>query len=188
MKKSTLIFIVICLMMFILCDVTSCDNNGTYKSNEEKGDAYFYDTAKGAVYTDLSEKFDFKIEKWGYYFDKEANRNRILLSIAIKNKTEVRIDNFLAIISFDDNASNILASGITRYDKNEPYDLIPVTTANGASYALDLLVEKDEWLNKENADKNDLLQKIRNITLELYWDGGEETIQIVCDNIKKIDN
>ncbi len=55
----------------------------------------------------------------------------------------------------------------------------------GASYSFDLLVEKDEWLSEIGADKNELLDKVRNITLEMKWDGGEETVLIVCDELQK---
>lgn len=156
----------------------------TYENAENKGDAYFYDKSTGKIYTELSDNFDFKIEKWKYYYDKESDQDRILFSIAIKNKTGKKIDDFIGTISLNKDAANLIASGILTYDKYEPYNLIPNTTANGVSYAFDLLIERDEWLEEISADKDVLLDKIRYMTLELSWDGGKETVELVLDKLK----
>lgn len=184
-------FFTIIFTIVILCGVVGCqlkdDMDAQVQGDtdtEAKDDAYFYDESTGRVLSDLSDRFDFKIEKWKYYYDEEADQDRILFSVAIKNKTDTRLDNFVGCISFDEGAADLMASGITTYDIYEPIDLIPKTTANGISYSFDLLVEKDEWLSEIGADKNELLEKVRNITLEMTWAGGEETVLFVCDELK----
>jgi len=74
------------------------------------------------------------------------------------------VDNFVTNIILNEEASDFNGNGITEY--NEPCDLIPQTTGNGGSYSVDMLVEKDEWLSEIGADKNELLDKVRYITLE----------------------
>ena len=64
-------------------------------------------------------------------------------------------------------------------------DLVPKKTANGASYAIDFLVETDDWLQGVNANKDKLLSDIRYVTLKLSWRTGEETIDLVCDELVK---
>jgi hypothetical protein len=154
---------------------------------EEKADVFFYDDTTGKVLTDLSDKFDFKIEEWKYFYDEEADQDRILLTIGIKNKTKTRLDRFEGNICIDEGAADLIASGMTNYDVFESVNLIPKTTANGVSYSVDMLVEKDEWLSEIDADKDELLEKVRNITLKMSWNGGEETVLIVCDKLEKQD-
>lgn len=182
MRKKSIIIFLIFAFAFSFLSLTGCEAS---IEAEKDGDKYFYDSASGEIHKDLSDRFDFKIENWKYYFDKESDQDRILFSVAIKNKTEERLDNFVAKIILNEEALDFIASGITEYNIFEPCDLIPQTTANGASYSFDLLVEKDEWLSEIGADKNELLDKVRNITLNLSWDGGEETVLIICDELKK---
>ncbi len=188
-------FFTIIFTIVILCSAVGCQLKDHIDAQidaqmqgdtdtEAKGDVNFYNASSGKILTDLSDRFDFKIEKWKYYFDGESDQDRILFSVTIKNKTEERLDNFVAKIVLNEEASDLIASGITTYYTYEPFDLIPQTTTNGISYSFDLLVEKDEWLSEIGADKNELLDKIRNITLEMKWDGGEETVLIVCDELQ----
>ena len=148
-------FIALLLLLITFCIVISCNQAELEKINaESKGDEFFYDETKGKVFLDLSENFDFKIGKWNYYYDDESLQDRILLSIAIKNKTGQEMDDFVGIILLNKDAADLIASGILIYDIYEPYDLIPEETANGVIYAFDILVERDEWLEEINADKN----------------------------------
>ncbi|MEA4948426.1 MAG: hypothetical protein VB029_09850 [Anaerolineaceae bacterium] len=146
-----------------------------------KGDQYFYDETVGEVYTDDSQNFDIKIEKWEYYYDKASSRDRILLSLTVKNKSRQELDDFVAKISLNPDAADLVASGILIYDQFEPCDLIPKKTVNGASYAIEFLVESDSWLTEIHADKTSLLDQIRSITLEFTWSGGKETIELQLD-------
>ena len=180
MKKTG--YHLLLLILFFACLVGGC-GEGSYGEVEAKGDQYFYDETKGKVYTDYSQNFDIKIEQWKYYYDTESSRDRILLSIAIKNKTHQELDDFVAVINLNPDAADLVASGILVYDQFEPYDLIPRTTANGASCAIDFLVETDDWLQEVKADKNELLDEIRSITLELSWKGGNETIELMLDEL-----
>jgi len=184
----------IIFLLFILCAAVGCQlevDMGTEMQGdihtEEKADVFFYDDTTGNVLTDLSDKFDFKIEEWKYYYDEEADQDRILLTIGIKNKTKTRLDRFEGNICIDEGAADLIASGMTNYDVFESVNLIPKTTANGVSYSVDMLVEKDEWLSEIDADKDELLEKVRNITLKMSWNGGEETVLIVCDKLEKQD-
>ncbi len=174
-KKLSFIVILICLFFLVGCSKIA--------NAENEGDKYFYNTASGKIYTDLSDNFDLKVEKWEIHYDEESKQDRILFSIAIKNKTTDVMRNFFAVILFYEEASSIIASGIMRYDIFEPCDLIPQTTANGASYAFDALVEADEWLEESKVDKEAMFELLRNITLDLKWDGGAETIQLTCDKL-----
>jgi len=150
---------------------------------EQKADLYFYDETTGTVYSDYSQTFDIKIEQWKYYYDTAASQDRILLSLTIKNKTEQELDGFNAVINLNQDAADLVASGILVYDQFESCDLVPMKTANGASYAIDFLVETEDWLKTVNADKNELLDKVRTITLELSWRGGEEAITLLLDRL-----
>jgi len=178
-KSKTLVLI---LTLLLICTVAGCAEDEN--SAEEKGDEFFYDESQGVVQNDLSDNFDVKVEEWKYYFDKEADQDRILLSISIKNKTGKRINNFAGAFVLNEKAVDLIANGILKYDKYEPYDLVPGETANGVSYSFDLLVEKDDWLEKKGADKQKLLSEIRFIAVELKWDGGEETIDLVCGELE----
>jgi hypothetical protein len=173
------------LYLFIAIFVVNCALGGCNKaiSNEAelKGDHYFYDESAGKVFTSESKNFDIKIEKWNYYYDASSSRNRILLSLTIKNKTDQELDDFDAVINLNPAAADLVASGILVYDQFEPCDLIPQKTANGASYAIDFLVESDSWLTEVHADKASLLDQIRSITLELTWSSGKETIELQLD-------
>lgn len=169
-------------LLIVICSLCSCNSNAP-KNAELKGDQYFYDETTGKVYTDFSENFDIKVEQWKYYHDTEASQDRILLSLTIKNKTEQELDDFNAVIRLNPDAADLVASGILVYDQFEPCDLVPQKSANGASYAVDFLVETDDWLNAVNADKNELLDQIRTITLDLSWKGGEESITLLLDKL-----
>lgn len=177
------------LMILFLIATTGCFINqsnsdpSTEPNVENNANKYFYDSTTGTVYTNLSDRFDFKIESWDYYYDEESNQNRVLLSIGIKNKTGVRLNNFVGTILFNESLYDLIASGITTYDRNEPVDLIPETSANGVFYSLELLIEKDEVLDSMNVDKDESLDRLRYITFDLRWDGGEETVEIVCDEL-----
>ena len=177
-----------CMFLLIVVPIIACFASGCSKATaseaEMKGDQFFYDETTGKVYLDYSENFDIKIEQWKYYHDAEASQDRILLSLSMKNKTGQELDDFDAKINLNEDAAALVASGILTYDQFEPCSLIPNKTANGASYAIDFLVESDVWLQESNADKKSLLDKIRYVTLELTWKGGAETIELVCDALK----
>lgn len=181
MKTKMSVYLLV-IMLIIACFLCGCNKSKSSEA-ETKGDQYFYDETTGKVYTDYSQNFDIKIEQWKYYYDTESSRDRILLSIAIKNKTHQELDDFVAVINLNPDAADLVASGILVYDQFEPYDLIPRTTANGASCAIDFLVETDDWLQEVKADKNELLDEIRSITLELSWKGGNETIELMLDEL-----
>jgi hypothetical protein len=156
-------------------------SNAAVRGAEQKADLYFYDETTGTVYSDYSQSFDIKIEQWKYYYDTAASQDRILLSLTIKNKTEKKLDGFNAVISLNQDAADLVASGILVYDQFEPCDLIPEKSANGASYAIDFLVEHDAWLTETHTDKSALLDDIRLVTLDLSWDCGKETIELQLD-------
>ena len=181
MKKYPLLLITI---LVIVCSICSCHTNAP-EDAEQKGDQYFYDETTGKVYTDYSQNFDVKIEQWKYYRDSATSQDRILLSITVKNKTHQELDVFVAAINLNQDAANLVASGVLVYDQFEPCDLVPNKTANGASYAIDFLVETDDWLQSVNANKDKLLSDIRYVTLKLSWRTGEETIDLVCDELVK---
>lgn len=86
------------------------------------------------------------------------------------------------MLSFDDRAGDLIASGITRYDFFETHDL--TSAINGAGYENEMFVSTDEFLNEVGADKAELLEIIRNVTLELSWDGGQETVTLDCGELK----
>ena len=181
MKKYPLLLITI---LIIVCSICGCRTNAP-EDAEQKGDQYFYDEITGKVYTDYSQNFDIKIEQWKYYRDTATSQDRILLSITVKNKTHQELDDFVAAINLNQNAADLVASGILVYDQFAPCDLVPKKTANGASYAIDFLVETDDWLQGVNANKDKLLSDIRYVTLKLSWRTGEETIDLVCDELVK---
>lgn len=58
-------------MLILVCFVMGC-NQAKPGNAESKGDKFFYDESKCKVYTELSKYFDFKIEKWKYYYDEES--------------------------------------------------------------------------------------------------------------------
>ena len=186
MKKKTrfrlLIMMLVVTVFLVGCVAVSSGDV------EAESDQYFYDESTGEIYTDLSENFDLKIEQWKYYYDAEAEQDRVLLSIVIKNKTGRKIEDFNAVIRLNQNAADLVASGTLVYDQFEPCDLIPQKTANGASYAIDFLVERDAWLQEIHADKRKLLDEIRSVTLDLSWRGGNETIELTCDQLDNADD
>lgn len=179
MKPKACFYFLIALFA-VNCTLGGC-NKTVSNEAEMKGDQYFYDESVGKVYTGDSQNFDIKVEKWECYYDKASSRDRILLSLTVKNKSRQELDDFVAKISLNPSAADIVASGILVYDRFEPCDLVPKKSANGASYAIDFLVETDDWLNEINADKTSLLDEIRSITLELCWRGGKETIDLQLD-------
>lgn len=179
MKPRACFYLLIALFI-VSCTLVGC-NRTVSNEVELKGDQYFYDESAGKVFTSESKNFDIKIKKWDYYYDASSSRNRILLSLTIKNKTDQQLDDFVAVINLNPAAADLVASGILVYDQFEPCDLIPQKTANGASYAIDFLVETDEWLNEIHVNKTSLLDEIRSITLELNWSSGKETIELQLD-------
>ena len=174
-----------CMFLLVTILIVAFPLNGCSKTNfseaEMKGDSYYYGEATGNVYSDYSQNFNIKIEQWKCYYDAASAQDRILLSLTIKNKTGRELDNFNTVIGLNDSAADLVASGILVYDQFEPCDLIPEKSANGASYAIDFLVESDAWLTEIHADKFALLDKIRFVTLDLSWDGSEETIELQLD-------
>ncbi len=152
---------------------------------EAKADAYFYDEASGKVLTDLSDRFDFKIEQWALHPDQDTGEERLLFSVSIKNKTKTSLKNFKCDILFDEDMLYLFTTGLTNYDQHQPVDFIPDVTANGASYSVDLSVNTDEQVAEFGADKNDLLDKVKNVTLKLSWDGGEETVTMDCGELNQ---
>lgn len=179
MKPKACFYLLIAIFV-VNCALGGCNRTASNDA-ESKGDQYFYDESTGKVFTDDSQNFDIKIEEWDYYYDTNSSRDRILLSLTIKNKTDRELDDFVAVINLNPAAADLVASGILVYDQFEPCDLIPKKTANGASYATDFLVESDAWLNEIHADKPALLNQIRSITLALSWSGGKETIALQLD-------
>lgn len=179
MKRNACLFLFTAIIA-VNCALGGC-SNAVSNEAEMKGDQYFYDESVGEVHTDDSQNFDIKVEKWEYYYDKASSRDRILLSLTVKNKSRQELDDFVAKINLNPDAADLVASGILIYDQFEPCDLIPKKTANGASYSIDFLVETDEWLSEIQANKTSLLEEIRSITLELSWNGGKETIELQLD-------
>lgn len=179
MQKKIVLSLIL-LILVVACLLSGCGGASSSKT-EEKADQYFYDESTGKVDTDISQNFDIKVEQWKYYYDADSSQDRILLSILIKNKTGRTIKDFNTVISLNPNADKLVASGTLDYDVFEPYDLVPRKTANGVSYTVDFLVERDEWLQEIHADKRQLLDEIRFITLYLSWRGGDETVVLVCD-------
>ena len=177
-KKNGLSLVL--MILIIACLLSGCGGVSSSKA-EEKADRYFYDESTGKIDTSLSQNFDIKVEQWKYYYDADSSQDRILLSILIKNKTGRTIKDFNTVISLNPNADKLVASGTLDYDVFEPCDLVPRKTANGVSYTVDFLVERDEWLQELHTDKSKLLDEIRSITLYLSWRGGDETVVLVCD-------
>ncbi len=186
MKKKTRFHLLI-TMLVVTFSIVGCvaASSGDV---EAESDQYFYDESTGKIHTDLSDNFDLKVEQWKYYYDAEAEQDRILLSIVIKNKTDRKIEDFNAVVCLNQNAADLVASGTLVYDQFEPCDLVPQKTANGASYAIDFLVEHDAWLQEIHADKRNLLDEIRSVTLDLSWRGGNETIALICDQLDDADD
>jgi len=133
------------IILIVACSLSGC-NKAISSEAETKGDQFFYDETTGKVYTDLSQSFDIKVEQWKYYYDTTSSRDRILLSLTIKSKTKQTLNDFDTVIQLNPSAADLVASGVLVYDQFEPCDLIPEKTANGASYAIDFLVESDSWL------------------------------------------
>ena len=187
MKRFLTMF---CLAAVFILGASGCEARlaaSTASGAEAIGDAYFYDEASGKVLTDLSDRFDFKIEQWELLAKPNTGEERLLFSVGIKNKTKTSLKNFYCDIFFNEDAVNLFTTGLTVYEMNEPIDLIPDVTANGSSYAFDLSVNTDEQAAEFGAEKSDLLEKVRYITLKLRWSGGEETVQLDCGKIEMTD-
>jgi len=180
MKKAP--FYLYIILLVFCCTLAGC-NRAIPSTAESKGNEYFYNESTGKVYTDYSSNFDIKIEQWKLYYDEESGRDRILLSLSVKNKTGRALKDFVAVVRLNPDAADLVASGIFVYDQFEPCNLIPKKTANGASYAVDFLVESEAWLTEIQADKTALLDQIRFVTLDLSWIGGEETIGLQLDTL-----
>lgn len=185
-KAKIIVLAIIPLLIIgwmLACELKNSESEIKDNDAEIKGDEYFYNNSTGEVHKELSSTFDIKIEKWKHYYDEESAQNRILLSIAFKNKTGKNIDDFIGVLKINEDAAPLIASGIITYDRNEPYSLIPNETANGISYSYRLLIEKDEWLEEIKADKDELFEKSRYVTFELSWDGGNEIVSLVLDKL-----
>jgi hypothetical protein len=180
--KSVLYKVIIALVCVIsVCALPGCGVDAA-KASAEGELAYFYDESTGKVYIDLNDDFDFKVETWKYYYDEEARQDSILFSVLIKNKTDEVKKDFVCVISYDGRAKKLIASGITTYDIYEPHDL--PKKESGAGYISEMLVSADEFLNEAGADKEELLEYIRNVTLEMKWNGGQENVLLVCDKLE----
>jgi hypothetical protein len=183
MRKRVAVIMVLTALLLAAVGCEAKLSVPTQSGAEEKGDAYFYDESSGTVLTDLSDNFDFKIQQWELHPDEETGLERLLFNVSIKNKTNTSLKNFNCDIQFDESMLYLFTPGLTNYDQNQPIDLIPDVTGNGASYAVDLSVNADKEIEKIGADKNDLLEKARYVTLKLSWDGEEETVLIICDEL-----
>ncbi len=180
--------IFLAMLTLLLIAAIGCEarlSTPTESGAEDKGDAYFYDEKSGKVLTDLSESFDFKIEQWALKPDHDTGEERLLFSVGIKNKTKSSLRNFKCDILFDEDMLYLFTTGLTNYDQHQPVDFIPYVTGNGASYSVDLSVNTDEQVAEFGADKSDLLDKVKNVSLKLSWDGGEETVTIDCGELNQ---
>ena len=174
---------ILCVASAFLLTAAGCEARPatpTESGAEVKSDAYFYDETTGKVLTDLSDKFDFKIEQWTLKPDKETGQERLLFGVTIKNKTKTSLDNFSGDIQFDNKLLYLFVTGLTNYDQFEPVDLIPEVTANGVSYSVDISVNTAEQVKENGADKDELLEAAKFVTLKLRWDGGDETVTLDC--------
>ena len=186
MKESNMrarIYMIV--LILIICCITGCtieNENNKDLSIEKKADIGYYDTSTGCIYSELSDIFDIKVLTWKIYFD-EKDIERISLNLLIKNKSNTKIENLDCIISFNDEARNLFASGITVYDKFEPAHLVPEITANGSGYSIRSTVESVDRLKEMNVEKSDLLQKVREVKIELTWNDGGEIIDICLDKL-----
>ncbi len=174
---------ILCAGAAFLLVVAGCEARiatPTESGAEAKGDTFFYDESTGRVVTDLSDRFDFKIEQWKLSFNEEAGQERLLFGVTIKNKTQTRLKNFNGDIRFDDKLLYLFVTGLTNYDQYEPVDLIPGVTANGVSYSADISVNTADQVKENGYDKDQLLETARFVTLKLSWDGGEETVTLDC--------
>ena len=180
---KTLLPIIFCILLISLlgCTPTNLDLP-TDPQAEAKADATYYDASTGMIYDTLSKNVDIKLNKWELKRN-ERNQEVIILDILIKNKTGKSLKDFNCIIAFDDAAKGLFATGITVYDKFEPVDLIPKTTANGSGYAVEFTVESDQRLQEMALEKDALMDHVRHITLDLTWEGGGETIDMALEKV-----
>lgn len=178
---------ILCVLAVLVVAVSGCEPKlatPTKSGAEALGDTAFYDESTGSVLTDLSSRFDFKIEQWELSTD-ASGQERLLFGVTIKNKTKTRLNNFDCDILFDEQLLYLFTTGLTTYDQNQPVDLIPEVTANGAGYSFDLSVNTEEQAAELGADKSELLKKAGFITLKMNWDGGEETVTLDCGKLNK---
>ena len=179
---------VLCVLVIFLFAVAGCEarlHAPTENGAEDKGDRYFYDETSGKILTGLSDRFDFKIEQWELRPDGKTGLARLLFNVTIKNKTKTRLNNFNCDILFDKRLIDFFTTGLTNYDQYEPVDLIPDVTANGAGYSVDLSLNTDKQMTEFGAEKDKLFEAAQFVTLEMNWEGGEETVTLDCGKLEK---
>lgn len=94
--KNVLLKPILLALIALTCALAACSAAPPVASPATSEDnAYFYDESTGRVYTDISDNFDFKVERWKYFYDEEAKQDRILFSVLIKCKTDEAKKNFV---------------------------------------------------------------------------------------------
>jgi hypothetical protein len=184
MKKVSAIFVLlVCIILFGTMAACAADTPAPSSMAAPEEDYDFYDESTGKVYTDKSENFDFKMEHWKYFHSSDMDVDEIFFDILIKNKTGKDIKNFVCNISFDGRAQAIIPDDAKGYIAIGflPNDL--ASNINGQGYAFEVPVVDRDTL-KNMPDSEQLLDYIRNVTLSLSWDGGQETVQLVLDKLE----
>ncbi len=183
-KNKILLLVLLAFLLFLLYKNFILDKNSSEILVKQSLES-FYDEDEGKVYTDISEKFDFKVDVWKLESpDMNKQIDAISFDVLIRNKTGKDIKGLECEIVLDDIAKKIFRTGISRYNIYEAVDLMAVAPDDVAGFGFSTALESENVLDNQDLSKDELFDRIRHVTLKLDWDNGSEIVELVLDKLE----
>lgn len=170
------VFIILGLSILLMFNNFSINSDTKKEPQFDKSQLEYYKNifySKGKVFTNLSRNFDINLERCEIYYDKEVKKNRLFYRVLIRNKTDRPMRDIVVRIILNEKMAKYIASGITEYTF-EPVDLVPGKVPLSAGFSTRPALFDIEKMSEK--DKEDFQELMKEITLSIQWDGGQEKV------------